>query len=156
MDHKEYDQLAESLKPTGHKMKNAFYAFLYGGVIGAIAQGVLEFFCLLFHFAAYPVCGIQLQDSGHEQGHHPVIVYVRNIQVPAEPDEVVVVCKHEQGGEQETHIAGHHYAPQAAYGDAAAVVALLQLHEHESQCAYGKHVWRPALRQHVGGAAYNH
>ena len=44
MDRKEYDQLAESLKPTGHKMKNAFYAFLYGGVIGAIAQGVLEFF----------------------------------------------------------------------------------------------------------------
>lgn len=49
MDRKEYDQLAESLKPTGHKMKNAFYAFLYGGVIGAIAQGVLEFFINVYH-----------------------------------------------------------------------------------------------------------
>ena len=49
MDRKEYDQLAESLKPTGHKMKNAFYAFLYGGVIGAIAQGVLEFFMNVYH-----------------------------------------------------------------------------------------------------------
>ena len=49
MDRKEYDQLAESLKPTGHKMKNAFYAFLYGGVIGAIAQGVLEFFMNVCH-----------------------------------------------------------------------------------------------------------
>ena len=49
MDRKEYDQLAESLKPTGQKMKNAFYAFLYGGVIGAIAQGVLEFFMNVYH-----------------------------------------------------------------------------------------------------------
>ena len=44
MDHKEYDQLAETLKPVGHKMKNAFFAFIYGGIIGILAQGVLEFF----------------------------------------------------------------------------------------------------------------
>lgn len=44
MDRKEYDQLADELKPAGHKIKNAFHAFLYGGVIGIIAQGVLEFF----------------------------------------------------------------------------------------------------------------
>lgn len=44
MDRKEYDQLADELKPAGHKIKNAFYAFLYGGVIGIIAQGVLDFF----------------------------------------------------------------------------------------------------------------
>lgn len=49
MDKKEYDQLAEELKPMGHKMKNAFYAFLYGGVIGAIAQGVLEFYMNVYH-----------------------------------------------------------------------------------------------------------
>lgn len=44
MERKEYDQLAEELKPNGHTVKNGFNAFLYGGVIGAIAQGVLEFF----------------------------------------------------------------------------------------------------------------
>lgn len=44
MDRKEYDQLAEELKPTGHKVKNAWNAFLYGGVLGAIAQGVLVFY----------------------------------------------------------------------------------------------------------------
>ena len=44
MDHKEYDQLAETLKPVGHKMKNAFFAFIYGGIIGILAQGVLEFY----------------------------------------------------------------------------------------------------------------
>lgn len=48
MDRKEYDQLAEELKPSGHKVKNAFNAFLYGGVMGAIAQGVLEFYMNLY------------------------------------------------------------------------------------------------------------
>ena len=36
--------MAEEIKPTGHRVKNGFNAFLYGGVMGAIAQGVLEFF----------------------------------------------------------------------------------------------------------------
>ena len=49
MDRKEYDQLAEELKPNGHKVKNGFNAFLYGGVMGAIAQGVLEFFMNTMH-----------------------------------------------------------------------------------------------------------
>lgn len=49
MDRKEYDQLAEELKPSGHKVKNGLNAFLYGGVIGAIAQGVLEFFMKVYH-----------------------------------------------------------------------------------------------------------
>lgn len=49
MDKKEYDQLAEELKPSGHKIKNALNAFLYGGVIGAIAQGILELFMNIYH-----------------------------------------------------------------------------------------------------------
>lgn len=48
MDRKEYDQLAEELKPQGHCVKNALNAFLYGGVIGAIAQGVLEFYMNIY------------------------------------------------------------------------------------------------------------
>lgn len=44
MDRKEYDQLAEELKPVNHYVKNGLNAFLYGGFIGIIAQGLLEFF----------------------------------------------------------------------------------------------------------------
>ena len=44
MDRKEYDQMADELQPTGHKVKNGFNAFLYGGVMGVIAQGVLDFY----------------------------------------------------------------------------------------------------------------
>ena len=49
MDRKEYDQVAEELKPNGHRVKNGLNAFLYGGVMGAIAQGVLEFFMSIYH-----------------------------------------------------------------------------------------------------------
>lgn len=49
MDRKEYDQLAEELKPTGHKVKNAWNAFLYGGVLGVIAQGVLSFYMNVYN-----------------------------------------------------------------------------------------------------------
>lgn len=51
MDKNEYNRLAEELKPNGHKMKNSFNAFLYGGVIGAIAQGVLEFFMNIYNYS---------------------------------------------------------------------------------------------------------
>ena len=49
MDRKEYDDLADQLKPKNHMFKNAFYAFLYGGVIGMIAQGLLEFYMYIYH-----------------------------------------------------------------------------------------------------------
>ena len=51
MDKNEYDQLAEELKPDGHKMRNGLNAFLYGGVIGAIAQGILEFYMNIYHYS---------------------------------------------------------------------------------------------------------
>lgn len=63
MDRKEYDQLAEELKPNGHKIKNGMNAFLYGGVIGAIAQGILEFFMNVYHCSekeATPMMSITL------------------------------------------------------------------------------------------------
>ena len=49
MDKKDYDQLADHLKPKGHKLRNSMNAFLYGGVIGSIAQGILEFFMSYYH-----------------------------------------------------------------------------------------------------------
>ncbi len=49
MDKEEYDQLAENLKPKVPMWKNAFNAFIYGGVIGFIAQGVLEFYMNVYN-----------------------------------------------------------------------------------------------------------
>lgn len=49
MDRKEYDQLAEELKPVNHCIKNGLNAFLYGGFIGIIAQGLLEFFMNVYN-----------------------------------------------------------------------------------------------------------
>lgn len=49
MDKNEFDKLADELKPKGHKMKNVMNAFFYGGVMGLIAQGVLEFFMKVNH-----------------------------------------------------------------------------------------------------------
>ena len=63
MDRKEYDQLAEELKPNGHKIKNGLNAFIYGGVIGAIAQGILELFMNIYHCSekeATPMMSITL------------------------------------------------------------------------------------------------
>lgn len=51
MDRKEYDQLAESLKPSGHRVKNGWNAFVYGGIMGILAQGVLEFFMNFYHMS---------------------------------------------------------------------------------------------------------
>lgn len=49
MDKRQYDKIAEELKPANHSIKNALYAFLYGGVIGAIAQGVLELYMNIYN-----------------------------------------------------------------------------------------------------------
>lgn len=50
MNHKEYDKIAEELKPKGQCLKHCLNAFLYGGVIGIIAQGVLEFYMKYFDY----------------------------------------------------------------------------------------------------------
>lgn len=44
MNTKQYDKLADDLKPQKNIAGNCIRAFLYGGTIGAIGQGVLEFF----------------------------------------------------------------------------------------------------------------
>ena len=63
MNIKEYDRLAESKKPKVPKLKNAFNAFVYGGVIGVIAQGILDFYMNAFHYTqkeATPLMSITL------------------------------------------------------------------------------------------------
>lgn len=63
MNIKEYNQLAENLKPKTPKVINALNAFVYGGVIGAISQGILEFYMGVFHYTqkeATPLMSITL------------------------------------------------------------------------------------------------
>ena len=63
MNIKEYNQLADSKKPKVPKLRNAFNAFLYGGVIGMIAQGILNFYMSVFDYTqkeATPLMSITL------------------------------------------------------------------------------------------------
>lgn len=49
MDCKDYDELAENLKPKTPKIKNGIIAFLVGGIIALIAQMLLDFFRMIYH-----------------------------------------------------------------------------------------------------------
>ncbi|MEE0965858.1 MAG: stage V sporulation protein AC [Bacilli bacterium] len=49
MNSNEYNRMAEELKPKGECTKHCFNAFLYGGVIGIIAQGVLELYMNIYN-----------------------------------------------------------------------------------------------------------
>ena len=44
MNIQKYNEIAENLKPKVNTFKNAFYAFLCGGVIGALGQLLLFFY----------------------------------------------------------------------------------------------------------------
>lgn len=44
MDESKYNQLADSLKPKKHILKNTTNAFLFGGIIGMIGQFFLELY----------------------------------------------------------------------------------------------------------------
>lgn len=48
MDKKEFDRIAEELKPKGESIKHCINAFLYGGSIGIIGQVLLEFYMNIF------------------------------------------------------------------------------------------------------------
>ena len=48
MNKNEFDRIAEELKPKGNIGKHCFNAFVYGGVIGIIAQAVLEFYMSIY------------------------------------------------------------------------------------------------------------
>ena len=63
MNIKEYNDLAERQKPQVPKYKNALNAFLYGGVIGIVGQGILEFYMKIFDYSqkdAVPLMSITL------------------------------------------------------------------------------------------------
>lgn len=49
MDKNEYNRIANELKPKGKIKSHCLNAFLYGGIIGIIAQAVLEFYMMIYH-----------------------------------------------------------------------------------------------------------
>lgn len=49
MNTKQYDKLAEELKPSKPIVKNCINAFIYGGVIGIIGQALLDFYKSFFN-----------------------------------------------------------------------------------------------------------
>ena len=53
MDEKKYNLIAEELKPKKQVLKNTFFAFLFGGIIGMIGQFFLDLYQQLFSFGSY-------------------------------------------------------------------------------------------------------
>ena len=48
MDVSKYNQIAEKLKPQKQLKKHCISAFVYGGIIGIIGQGFLDFYMAIF------------------------------------------------------------------------------------------------------------
>ena len=48
MDVSKYNQIAEKLKPQKQVKKHCISAFVYGGIIGIIGQGFLDFYMAIF------------------------------------------------------------------------------------------------------------
>ena len=48
MNTSKYNKIAEQLKPSKQVGKHCLSAFIYGGIIGAIGQGILEFYMMIF------------------------------------------------------------------------------------------------------------
>ena len=48
MNTSKYNQIAEDLKPQKYVGKHCLSAFIYGGIIGIIGQGLLEFYMMIF------------------------------------------------------------------------------------------------------------
>ena len=46
-----YDKIADVHKAPENRIKNAFVAFLSGGVIGVLGEGLIEILCMQFHMA---------------------------------------------------------------------------------------------------------
>ena len=48
MNTSQYNEIAEDLKPQKQVGKHCLSAFIYGGIIGAVGQGILEFYMYIF------------------------------------------------------------------------------------------------------------
>ena len=64
MNTSQYNEIAEDLKPQKQVGKHCLSAFIYGGIIGAVGQGNLEFYMYIFTIvlAAAILTGLGIYD----------------------------------------------------------------------------------------------
>ena len=48
---KKYDEIVERHKPTEQRSKNSLIAFLIGGLVGAIGEGLIQIYCSIWHIS---------------------------------------------------------------------------------------------------------
>ena len=51
MINKKYDEIVERHKPTEQRSKNSLIAFLIGGLVGAIGEGLTQIYCSIWHIS---------------------------------------------------------------------------------------------------------
>lgn len=51
MINKKYDEIVERHKPTEQRSKNSLIAFLIGGLVGAIGEGLIQIYCSIWHIS---------------------------------------------------------------------------------------------------------
>ncbi len=51
MINKRYDEIVERHKPTEQRSKNSLIAFLIGGLVGAIGEGLIQIYCSIWHIS---------------------------------------------------------------------------------------------------------
>ncbi len=51
MINKKYDEVVERHKPTEQRSKNSLIAFLIGGLVGAIGEGLIQIYCSIWHIS---------------------------------------------------------------------------------------------------------
>lgn len=51
MINKKYDEIVERHKPTEQRSKNSLIAFLIGGLVGAIGEGLIQIYCSIWNIS---------------------------------------------------------------------------------------------------------
>ena len=51
MRNTKYNKIADKYKPDEDKIKNAYTAFVTGGILGLIAEGIIELFCRYLNYS---------------------------------------------------------------------------------------------------------
>lgn len=51
MKNLKYEKVASNHKAEEHRVKNAITAFISGGIVGIIGEGIIELLCIFFHIS---------------------------------------------------------------------------------------------------------
>ena len=77
--------------------------------------------------------GIELENGGDEECHHPFVVDILQVGELVQSEKVRAVGEHQHAGHEEQQVAEQHDAAQTADGDTRTVVALEHLHRRKAQ-----------------------